>query len=141
MIIRDYSDNPVANAWKDRYFRQTEEIRQRLDALSESPAEEYQLNVIKRTRKMPDVNWNELLLKPYIVGREYWTRGFFYNIPVKVDIPSELDYGFYRVGKGKYVDEYGRELHRVPALLELFGVATVTGVAYEIRKEMLIENL
>lgn len=189
---KNFNDNPIANSWKERYQKQPIEIQKKLDALKNKPAIEYQLKVIKKTKKMPDigtvflvnpmtnmyfqgvvinskvsningddlfviaifkkrgmsvedfseeVDWNALLLKPYIVGKEYWTKGFFYNTPIKIDIPKNIDYGFYKIGKDIYVNEYGEEISNVPTLIELFGVATITGVAYEIRKEIIIEKL
>ena len=47
-----------------------------------------------------------MLLRPCIVGRGYWTRGYFFNISVKQEIPSNLDYGFFSVGKYLFLDEY-----------------------------------
>ena len=189
---KNFNDNPIANSWKKRYETQPVEIQEKLDALYKKPAIEYQLKVIKKTRKLPDigtaflvnpmanmyfqgvvinskinnihgdnlfvitifkkrgmsaddfsevVDWNELLLKPYIVGKEYWTKGFFYNTSIKIDIPRNIDYGFYKIGKDIYVNEYGEKINNTPALAEMFGVATITGVAYEIRKEIIIEKL
>lgn len=189
---KNFIDNPIANSWKEKYQKQPMEIQQKLDALNKKPAIEYQLKVIKKTKKLPDigtaflvnpmtnmyfqgvvinskvsningddlfviaifkkrgmsaddfseeVDWNGLLLNPYIVGKEYWTRGFFCNTSIRIDIPKNIDYGFYKIGKDIYVNEYGEEISSTPALVEMFGVATITGVAYEIRKEIIIEKL
>lgn len=54
------------------------------------------------------------------------------------NIPANLDYGFYRISKRLFLDEYGNKLNREPKLLGTFGVFTAWGVAYEIHKEMII---
>ena len=56
------------------------------------------------------VKEDDLLLPPQIVGKEYWTRGFFYNVEHYDEILNVKNYGFYSIGKGEFVDEYGKEL-------------------------------
>ena len=67
----------------------------------------------------------DLLIPPQIVGKEYWTRGYFYNIGRFEGIMNVNNYGFYRIGKGKFVDEYGNVLDYEPELLGCFGVVGV----------------
>lgn len=86
------------------------------------------------------LDYEKLLLRPCIVGREYWTRGYFFNISVKQEIPANLDYGFYSIGKCLFLDEYGKELQHEPKLLGVFGVYTIWGVSREIRKEIIMGN-
>jgi len=133
---KDYSDNPLANSWRERYDMQSDAIKEKLDALKTMPVSEFQLQVIKKERKfMPekgdvfvtsprnsiyfygvvvnagidnnngndllvvmifkdktkslqdinfDVDYNNLLIPPEIVGREYWTKGYFYNIGLNI---------------------------------------------------------
>lgn len=84
------------------------------------------------------VSEDALLIPPQIVGQEYWSRGYFYNVG-KYDKPLVIaDYGFYSVGKGRFFDEFGNELSKQPRLLGTFGVATITGVAKKIRQELII---
>lgn len=84
------------------------------------------------------VSEDDLLIPPQIVGREYWSRGYFFNVD-KLDKPFDIaDRGFYSVGKGKLFDEFGNELAKPPRLLGTFGVATITGVAKKIRQELII---
>lgn len=83
----------------------------------------------------------ELLIPPQIVGREYWTKGFFYNIEhydekIKVD-----NYGFYSIGKGRIFDEYGNEITTEPQLLGTFGVTTIIGIAGKIYQELIIAGV
>ena len=54
---------------------------------------------------IPELDIENLLIEPAMVGKMFWTSGVFFNVG-KIAIPSGLDYGFYRIGKG-YVDEYG----------------------------------
>lgn len=87
------------------------------------------------------VNYDELLIPPQIVGKEYWTRGYFYNVEhynEKVNIDS---YGFYSIGKGKFFDEYGNEIANEPQLLGTYGVATIIGIARKINQELIIAGI
>jgi len=85
-------------------------------------------------------NYNELLIGPEIVDSSYWKKGLFFtiaNMPVeKAEI--ELDYGFYSVGKGKYFKEDGIEIQHTPLLLGTYGIATITGIARNVEKELII---
>lgn len=49
-------------------------------------------------------------------------------------------YGFYYIGKNRYVDEYGTEILEKPDVIESFGIATITGIAYKVRKELIIHK-
>ena len=85
------------------------------------------------------VKKEDLLIDPEIVGKEYWTRGYFYNVG-HTEI-KENEYGFYRIGKCKFVDEYGNDIYKEPYLLGTYGVATISGIAYGINKEMIINGI
>ena len=81
----------------------------------------------------------DLLLTPCLVTKDYWTKGYFStvnNYPSTVYIGS---YGFYRLGKGYYVNEYNEKLNNVPDLASI-GVYTISGIAYEMNKEMIIRD-
>lgn len=85
-------------------------------------------------------NYEELLTGPEIVDITYWTKGYFYtiaNIPID-DYEKELDYGFYSIGKGKFFKEDGYELMHQPLILGTYGIATITGIARNIEKELII---
>ena len=87
------------------------------------------------------ISCDELLIPPQIVGKEYWTRGYFYNTEhysgqLKVD-----SCGFYSIGKGKYYDEYGNEMESEPQLLGTYGVATIRGIAGKINQELIIAGI
>ena len=83
----------------------------------------------------------ELLIRPQIVGKEYWTRGFFYNIEHYDEMPEIKDYGFYSVGKGVFFDEYGKLLTEQPKLLGTYGVATISGIARQVNQELIISGI
>lgn len=87
------------------------------------------------------VKEDELLIPPQIVGKEYWARGFFYNIDHYDKMPKVEDYGFYSVGKGKIFDEYGKEITNQPELLGTYGVATISGIARKINQELIIAGI
>ena len=87
------------------------------------------------------VNYNELLIPPQIVGKEYWTRGYFYNVEhynKKIYIDN---CGFYSIGKGKFFDEYGNEITNEPQLLGTYGVTTINGIAGKITQELIIAGI
>lgn len=45
--MSDYTDNPIARAWKKRYQNFSPDIQYKLDALYNASSKEYQFNVIK----------------------------------------------------------------------------------------------
>lgn len=83
---------------------------------------------------------DELLISPMIVGREYWSKGYFFNTGEMINVPSDIDYGFYDIVAQKYVDEYGNDMKRIPQILGVMSVSTISGVAYEINKALIISN-
>lgn len=83
---------------------------------------------------------DDLLLSPEIVGKEYWTRGYFYNYSHYDKNISIDNYGFYSIGKGKFFNEYGKEIDE-PQILGTYGVATDTGIARMINKELIIAGI
>lgn len=85
------------------------------------------------------VKREDLLIDPEIVGKEYWTRGYFFNVG-HTEI-KENKYGFYSIGKRKFFDEYGNDINKEPYLLGTYGVATISGIAYGINKEMIINGI
>lgn len=190
--LKNINNNIIANQWKERYQKQPDDIKAKLDRLDELKIEEYQLQIIKRKRIYPqigdifeinpqsdivlygivinnhinNINGEDLLLvlifkkeenidnilntgikkehlliPPQIVGKEYWTRGYFYNIAHIDDINVAEEYGFYSIGKGKFLDEYGEELSYEPKLLGTYAVATISGIARKINQELIIAGV
>lgn len=86
------------------------------------------------------ISLNNLLLPPQIVGKEYWSEGFFNNIDHYNNINCD-NYGFYSVGKQKIYDEYGNEIYNEPELLGAFGVATIIGISMKINQELIISEI
>ena len=87
-----------------------------------------------------EIDFDNLLIEPTIVGKEYWTRGLFYNSGISFDKLPYIDYGFYSVGNGKYLDEFGQNLTKIPKYLGTYGVATIIGIAYEVNHELIIDS-
>lgn len=87
------------------------------------------------------VEFDELLIPPQIVGKEYWTRGYFYNVDHYNESVNIDNYGFYSIGKGKFFDEYGNEITNEPQLLGIYGVATIIGIAGKINQELIIAGI
>lgn len=82
---------------------------------------------------------DNILVGPCIVGKEYWTKGFFGRTDINIQDIPQFSYGFYYIGKSKYVNEFGNEIFEKPDMVESFGVATITGIAYKVRKELIIQ--
>jgi hypothetical protein len=184
------SDNILSNRWKRRYEQCSQEVKDKLDKLSDMLINEYQLQVIKRKRIYPDIGdvfqicprdnimyygvvvnnhvnsttgddllviyvfksgidirqvvkrgikKTDLLIYPQIVGKEYWTRGYFYNVD-HIDI-NENNYGFYHILDQRFCDEYGNDILEEPYLLGTYGVSTISGIAYKINQEMIISGI
>lgn len=105
----------------------------------------YVVLILKNKVKSIDVkdfemDFNNLLIEPCIVGKEYWTRGYFYNCGRVVENLPNINYGFYNIGGCEYLDEFGNSLHNVPKEFGTYGVSTIIGVAYKINKELIIDS-
>lgn len=188
----DINNNIIANRWKERCEKLSDEKKSKLEKLSKAETSEYQLQVIKRKRIYPkkgdifeikpkgdillhgivinnhinNINGDDLLLvlifkenvdlknciikgiksddlliPPQIVGQEYWTRGYFYNVDSYDDTIRIDNYGFYYIGKHKFCDEYGNEMKEEPQLLGIYSVATIIGVAKKISQELIISGI
>ena len=86
----------------------------------------------------PDIN--NLLIEPSMVGKEYWTKGYFYTV-YNIPIENSLDnYGFYCIFEDRYFDEWGKKLRKEPKIVGTFGVSTISGIAYKINVELIIEK-
>ncbi len=85
-------------------------------------------------------DYNNLLISPVIVDSSYWKQGFFYTIGKETvtDEERSIDYGFYSIGKMKFFKENGEEIENTPKLLGTYGISTITGVAYQIEQEIII---
>lgn len=86
------------------------------------------------------IKCDDLLLYPEIVGKEYWTRGYFYNYSHYDKHINFDNYGFYSIGKDKFVNEYGEEIGE-PQILGTYGVATDIGIARMINRELIIAGI
>ncbi len=51
------------------------------------------------------------------------------------------NYGFYRIGKKSFVDEYENILNYESELLGCFGVVTISGIARKITQELIIRKV
>ena len=189
--LNDIYNNPLSRRWKKRYNELPNDVKERLNELSNQKIVQYQLDVIKRKRIIPqkgdvflvnpkeslyffgvvvndnvnningdglyvamifrnkaesliDTNfvadYKNLLIAPSIIGKEYWTKGYFYNIELKAETFQDIEYGFYSIAQEKYLNEYGKEVFKVPHLFGNFGVKTISGIAYQINKELIIDN-
>lgn len=84
---------------------------------------------------------SDLLIPPCIVGKEYWSRGYFYNIDHYEDKIDMDSFGFYNLKDGFFYDEYGKnKFQSEPNITSMGGVYTISGIAYEINRELIIKN-
>ncbi len=81
----------------------------------------------------------DLLIKPEVVGKEYWTRGYFYNIDRYEEKINIEEYCFYSVGKDKFFDEYGKECEK-KEIVGVFGVSTIVGIGILVAQELIING-
>lgn len=86
-------------------------------------------------------NITNLLIDPAVVGRWYWNKGFFYNVGIDIEIPDDIDYGFYDIMGRQYVDEYENTIKRVPELVGVYGAKTGQGIAYEMNYELIASGM
>ena len=67
-----FNDNEFTNKAMERYNALDDEIKRRLDKLSEKDIDEYQLNVIKRKRVIPEKG--DLFLVSPVRNIFFWSR-------------------------------------------------------------------
>jgi len=87
------------------------------------------------------IDLDDLLLPPAIVGKEYWTKGYFARVGEWKNPRINVKYGFLRIINGKYLDEHGHDVEEEPELLGMFGVTTISGIAREINQELIIAGI
>ena len=92
------------------------------------------------------VKKDDLLIAPRIVGKEYWTRGYFHTVDHVEEYSAKKNYGFYWIpynptNHDTFYDEYKNELEKEPELLGQWGVVTITGIASSVYKAMIIEGM
>lgn len=92
-------------------------------------------------------DYHHLLMGPAIVTNGYWTRGLFYNVgnfPLS-DLEKELDYGFFELSNGIrpgfFCNEKEERLNRIPKYYDLLGTQTISGVAWGIERELIINPM
>lgn len=84
---------------------------------------------------------NNIIIPFQIVGKEYWTRGYFNTIDHFDEIIKTCSYGFYSIGKGKIYDEYGKALIEMPDILGIYGVSTINGISMKLNQELIISGI
>lgn len=87
-------------------------------------------------------DYTKLLVMPAIVDKSYWEKGLFYIVGNNgiSDNENNLNYGFYKIGINSnwYCKEDGTVLESKPEILGIYGVSTITGIASQIEKELII---
>ncbi len=87
-------------------------------------------------------DYSNLLIRPAIVDISYWRRGYFYNVgnvPL-TDEEKTLDYGFLNLGvwSNWFCKANGEVLKKEPKILGVYGITTITGIANEVQREIII---
>jgi len=87
------------------------------------------------------VRKEDLLIPPEIVGKEYWTRGYFYTVDKFESTLDVKNYGFYDISDMKFYDEYENDIGEEPELLGVYGVATIFGIGMKLNQELIFRGI
>jgi len=87
-MLYDINDNPIANNWDAKYAAQPLEIRNKLDALDEMKAKDYQLRLIKRKRM--EINEGDVFVLSPREGIYFYGKVMKTNI-ISVDNDSFIE--------------------------------------------------
>ena len=87
-------------------------------------------------------NYHELLTDPFIVSNQYWEKGYFYVIkhsPLSEE-EKKLEIGFYKIHPlgNSFCTSSGEHLEHEPQILGMYGLCTITGVAAEINRSLIM---
>lgn len=87
-------------------------------------------------------NYHELLTDPFIVSNQYWEKGYFYVIkhsPLS-EAEKKLEIGFYKIHPlgNSFCTSSGERLEHEPQILGMYGLCTITGVAAEINRSLIM---
>lgn len=82
---------------------------------------------------------SELLIPPMVVNNQSWIKGYFETIcNIKVtECEKKIDFGFWDLVTGKYVDVYRNEISKKPSYCSVFGLASYGIVGKEVQKAIL----
>lgn len=87
-------------------------------------------------------NYDDLLVRPTVVTKQYWSNGSFFtidNIPL-TDLEKNLDYGFYDAFNDCFVKETGEKINGIPKIMCGKGIATLSGISYFIERELIMDK-
>lgn len=101
----------------------------------------FRWNVDVKEIMQKGIGQEDILIPPEIVGKEYWTKGFFSTVDHCDSVRMNGHYGFYSLRKRTFVDEYGKEIGEEPSLLGTYGVATISGIARQVNRELIIAGI
>lgn len=90
--------------------------------------------------KVESLKTEDILIRPSIISRAYWSNGFFYNTGENINGSIDIDYGFYSNPEKAYVDEYGTKLESPPEIKNFFALTTMTGISSKMRYELIIDD-
>ena len=90
--------------------------------------------------KVESLKTKDILIRPSIISRAYWSNGFFYNTGENINGSIDIDYGFYSNPEKAYVDEYGTKLESPPEIKNFFALTTMTGISSKMRYELIIDD-
>ena len=90
-------------------------------------------------------SYDNLLLTPFIVTKQYWTGGWFEtigNVPLD-ERDFSLDYGFYEAygfgPMGGFYKETGEGMDHIPKYMSSLGIETLIGVYRGVKREVIID--
>ena len=116
MNMKDINDNIITNRWEARYEKLSDDKKKKIDDLYNAEAAEYQLQVIKRKRTYPEI-------------------GDLFKINPKNEI------FLYGVVINNHINNINGEEIGEPQILGVYSVATDTGIARKINRELIIAGI
>lgn len=101
-------------------------------------------NFLDAKMEFPLLSSGNILLGPILTVKTYWNNGYFYNIGNAEEAVSNIKYGFYKSAfkkeNCKIINEFGENMLEKPQLLNSDGLTTITGVAYHVHYELIIDH-
>ena len=101
-------------------------------------------NSLDAKTELPLLSSENILLGPILTVKTYWNNGYFYNIGNAAEAVSDIKYGFYKSAfkkeNCKIINEFGEVMSEKPQLLNSDGLTTMTGVAYHVHYELIIDH-
>lgn len=85
---------------------------------------------------IPDLKKENILVPPSVISKEYWHKGYFYNVG-NIEIEN-IEYAFYSIAKHSYINNEREPITDLPDVLSSYGFTTIVGIESQIHDYMFI---